>query len=213
MWCAFHPEKIADAQCPVCGRGCCAACLPAGTDPPLCPECRARLAVPVAETPAVAPPPTPMASSAPTIVEPITETPPVAPPPTPAIPTVVEPGTPPPLKMPLPYMQDDETPLPLPPPPIPVLPPMNRQLYDGPTLKCKEATEALTLAILGILCGLGIFFAPFALAKAMTAKRLIAEDPTLEGDSTATAAMVIAIISLVFSVLVFVWLMFGASSS
>ena len=65
------------------------------------------------------------------------------------------------------------------------------------TRPCKEASNALTIAIIGIFC-FGIILGPVAIVKASKAKKLIADDPTLTGEGKATAAMIIGILVLVF---------------
>jgi hypothetical protein len=63
------------------------------------------------------------------------------------------------------------------------------------TKPCKEAKDALVMAIIGLFC-FGIILEPLAIAKALKAKKLIADDPTLTGSEMATAALVIAIAGL-----------------
>jgi hypothetical protein len=70
----------------------------------------------------------------------------------------------------------------------------------GPRGVCEEAGSALKYAIIGIFC-FGIILEPIALIKALNAKKQIAANPNLEGSGKATAAMIIAIISLVLWVL------------
>jgi len=69
----------------------------------------------------------------------------------------------------------------------------------GPVLAvtgtCKEAKEALQFAIIGLFC-FGIVLEPIAISKALKAKKVIAEDPSLGGSGMATAALVIAVIGL-----------------
>jgi hypothetical protein len=55
---------------------------------------------------------------------------------------------------------------------------------------CKEASEALKYALLGIFC-FGIVLEPMAITKALAARRLIQEDPTLSGAGKANAALVL----------------------
>jgi hypothetical protein len=61
---------------------------------------------------------------------------------------------------------------------------------------CKEAKDALIMAILGLFC-FGIILGPVAIVKASKAKKMIARDPALGGEGMATAAMVIGVIVLV----------------
>ncbi len=63
-------------------------------------------------------------------------------------------------------------------------------------IPCKEASNALLFAIIGIFC-LGIILEPYAISRALEAKKLMAEDPRLTGESKATAAITIGIIGLV----------------
>ncbi len=81
--------------------------------------------------------------------------------------------------------------------------------HDRPPV-CPEAKTALILALVSIFCG-GILVAPFAISKALSAKRTIADDPRLGGSSQATAALVIGmfvvvvwIIALALGLLVFI---------
>lgn len=60
---------------------------------------------------------------------------------------------------------------------------------------CKEATEALTMAIIGLLI-CGIILEPMAISKANKAKAKIAADPTLTGSGKVTAAITIGVIGL-----------------
>ena len=72
--------------------------------------------------------------------------------------------------------------------------------YQGMPMKCKEASEALTYAIVGLFC-CGIILEPIAFIKATKAKEMIAMNPNLEGASTAQAAYVISIVGMVLWVL------------
>lgn len=63
-------------------------------------------------------------------------------------------------------------------------------IEEEPTIPCKEAGEALTMAIFSIFC-FGIILAPMALFKASKARKIIAADPRLQGSGKVTAAMVI----------------------
>jgi hypothetical protein len=69
-----------------------------------------------------------------------------------------------------------------------------------PTIPCKEATEALICAIVGIFC-FGIILGPVALFKASKARKLMAEDPRLAGAGKVTAATIIAVFVLIFWVI------------
>lgn len=70
-------------------------------------------------------------------------------------------------------------------------------VVEEATIPCKEATEALTYAIVGIFC-CGIILEPYALMKAREAKRIIEMNPQMTGSGKATAATVIAIVGLIF---------------
>jgi hypothetical protein len=69
-----------------------------------------------------------------------------------------------------------------------------------PNQPCPEAGEALKYAIIGIFC-FGFILGPMAISKALKAKKMIAEDPSLSGGGKATAALVIGILDVVFFVL------------
>tara|TARA_B100000609_G_C17170849_1_gene411560 strand:- start:84 stop:410 length:327 start_codon:yes stop_codon:yes gene_type:complete len=64
------------------------------------------------------------------------------------------------------------------------------------TIPCKEANDALILAIVGLFC-FGIILEPLALIKASKAKKMIAENPRMTGSGKATAATIIGSIVLV----------------
>jgi hypothetical protein len=69
-------------------------------------------------------------------------------------------------------------------------------IYNGPKTTPKSATNALIAAIVGFfICG--IILGPLAISKANEAKREIKADPSLQGEGTATAALVIGIIDIV----------------
>lgn len=68
--------------------------------------------------------------------------------------------------------------------------------FVQPSIPCKEANEALTYSLIGIIC-LGIILEPIAIIKALRAKRLIAENPQLSGAGKANAALIIGIVSLI----------------
>lgn len=65
------------------------------------------------------------------------------------------------------------------------------------TVPCKEARDALSLAILSLFC-FGFILGPLAIAKASNAKALIAADPELSGSGKATAAQIIGGLALAF---------------
>ncbi len=69
-------------------------------------------------------------------------------------------------------------------------------IAEEATMPCKEASEALIYAIIGLFC-FGIILGPMAIVKASKAKKMIAMNPRLTGSGKATAAMVIGIIGLV----------------
>ena len=78
-------------------------------------------------------------------------------------------------------------------------------IQDAPAVEesmvpCKEASEALTYAIIGIFC-FGIILEPIALLKASKAKKLIRMNPNLTGGGKATAATIIAVIALILWIL------------
>lgn len=66
---------------------------------------------------------------------------------------------------------------------------------QGPAGVCDEANEALKYALIGIVC-FGIILEPIAIAKALKAKKMIRENPRLEGSGKATAALIIGITAL-----------------
>ncbi len=69
--------------------------------------------------------------------------------------------------------------------------------YQPPIIPqaCKEANEALIASIIGIFCCAPILD-PFAIYKALQAKKRIRENPYLTGDGIATGAIIVAIIGL-----------------
>ncbi len=67
---------------------------------------------------------------------------------------------------------------------------------DEATIPCKEANDALIMAIIGIFC-FGIILEPLALIKASKAKKMIAENPAMTGSGKATAATIIGVIGLI----------------
>jgi len=66
---------------------------------------------------------------------------------------------------------------------------------QGPAGVCEEANEALKYALIGIVC-FGIILEPIAISKAFKAKRMIKENPRLEGSGKATAALIIGFTAL-----------------
>lgn len=73
-------------------------------------------------------------------------------------------------------------------------------LAETGTIPCKEASEALTYAIVGIFC-FGIILEPIALLKASKAKKMLELNPQLTGSGKVTAARIIATIALILWVL------------
>jgi hypothetical protein len=63
------------------------------------------------------------------------------------------------------------------------------------TAKCKDARDALKLALLGFVC-FGIVVEPIAIAKALKAKTLIKNDPSLSGKGVADASLFVAVCGL-----------------
>lgn len=68
-------------------------------------------------------------------------------------------------------------------------------LVEEATLQFKEANDALTYSIVGLFC-FGIILEPIALSKALKAKKMIDQNPRLQGSGKVTAAIVISIIGL-----------------
>lgn len=68
------------------------------------------------------------------------------------------------------------------------------------SVPCKEAGEALTMAIISLFC-FGFILGPLAIAKASKAKALIEADPELTGSGKATAAQIIGGLALAFWIL------------
>ena len=73
-------------------------------------------------------------------------------------------------------------------------------IVEEATIPCKEASEALKYAIIGIFC-FGIILEPIAISKAMKAKKMIEMNPRLTGSGKATAAMIIGCVALVLWVI------------
>lgn len=76
-------------------------------------------------------------------------------------------------------------------------------MVEEATIPCKEAGEALKLAIIGLLCC--VFLQFVAIPKALKAKKMIEANPRLTGSGQATAALVISVISIVLFVLSMIW--------
>jgi hypothetical protein len=76
-------------------------------------------------------------------------------------------------------------------------------VMEQATKPCEEATEALTLAFIGIFC-IGIIVGPMAILKAMKARKLIRANPALTGYGKTTAALIIATFELLLWILGFV---------
>lgn len=69
-------------------------------------------------------------------------------------------------------------------------------IYHGPKVNAPGAVASLVYAIIGLfLCG--IILGPVAIAKANSAKRLMASNPTYGGSGLATAGMIIGIIDVI----------------
>jgi len=68
-------------------------------------------------------------------------------------------------------------------------------VLEEATIPCKEAGEALTLAIFSLFC-CGPVLGPMAMVKAHKAREMINEDPRLIGAGKANAAMIIGIAAL-----------------
>jgi hypothetical protein len=60
----------------------------------------------------------------------------------------------------------------------------------------EDATEALKYAVIGIFC-LGIILAPIAISKALEARRKIRNNPGMQGEGKANAALIISFMVLV----------------
>ena len=69
-------------------------------------------------------------------------------------------------------------------------------IIEEPSIPCKEANEALTLAIVGLFC-CSLIFGPIAISKALQAKKLIQADSRLAGTEKANAAIITGIISFI----------------
>jgi hypothetical protein len=71
---------------------------------------------------------------------------------------------------------------------------------EAASIPCPAAKEAVMLAIVGFLC-FGFVLGPIAIVKALTAKKLIAADPRLQGAGMATAGLVLGIFSTFWGVI------------
>ena len=69
----------------------------------------------------------------------------------------------------------------------------------GPKGTCEEASAALKYALIGILC-FGFILGPVAIFKGLAAKKIIAQNPGLEGSGKATAAIIIGVIVLILNI-------------
>jgi CheY-like chemotaxis protein len=65
------------------------------------------------------------------------------------------------------------------------------------TRPCKEASDALKYAIVGVFC-FGIIFGPMAIYNGIQARKAITNDPHLTGSGKANAAMIIGSIVVLF---------------
>jgi hypothetical protein len=63
---------------------------------------------------------------------------------------------------------------------------------DGPVGVCEEAGSALKYSLIGLII-LPFILQPIAIFKALKARKMIAQNPRLEGAGKATAALVIGI--------------------
>ncbi|HEX9045386.1 MAG TPA: hypothetical protein VF988_00045 [Verrucomicrobiae bacterium] len=73
-------------------------------------------------------------------------------------------------------------------------------IAEEATIPCKEASEALTYAIIGLFC-FGIILEPVAISKALKAKKMMELNPRLTGSGKVTAALIIAVIGLLLWIL------------
>lgn len=85
-------------------------------------------------------------------------------------------------------------------------------MAQGPLGVCEEANQALKYALIGIIC-FGIILEPIAIVKALKAKRIIAENPRLEGAGKATAALIIGCAALGLWILSIILKVNAASSA
>ncbi len=70
--------------------------------------------------------------------------------------------------------------------------------YGGGPVDCPLAGEALKYALVGLLC-CGIILGPLAIKKGLDAKKMIAMTPGMTGEGKATAAIIVGILDVVFS--------------
>jgi hypothetical protein len=75
-----------------------------------------------------------------------------------------------------------------------------RPMIEEVMIPCKEASDALKYAIIGLFC-FGIILEPIAIVKAAQARKIIALNPRLAGSGKANAALIIAIVGLVLWIL------------
>jgi hypothetical protein len=80
-------------------------------------------------------------------------------------------------------------------------------IQEKVTLPCKEASDALKFAIIGLIF-IGIILEPIAILKALRAKKIIITNPRLTGSGKATAALIIGIIYLLLVILLILALNF-----
>jgi hypothetical protein len=74
---------------------------------------------------------------------------------------------------------------------------------QGPAGVCEEAGEALKYSIIGLFC-FGFILGPIGVSKALKAKKMIRENPRLEGSGKATAALIVGIVATILSILMIV---------
>ncbi|MBN1918370.1 MAG: hypothetical protein JW889_10695 [Verrucomicrobia bacterium] len=67
---------------------------------------------------------------------------------------------------------------------------------DAAMIPCKEASDALKYAIIGIFC-LGIILGPVAISKALQARKMMETNPRLSGSGKASAAIFIGIVAII----------------
>ncbi len=81
-------------------------------------------------------------------------------------------------------------------------------IYHGPKVNAPGAVSSLVFGLVGLFfCG--IILGPVAISKSGSAKRAMAEDPTLGGQGLATAGQVLGILDIVFFVILFLVKMAG----
>lgn len=115
-------------------------------------------------------------------------------------PPAVQPA--PPLQQAPILQQSLQAPPPGTPPPIPPTGLSGGAVQQG-IFPCKEASEALTFAIVGLFI-FGIILGPIAIVKANKASKMIQADPRLQGAGKVTAAYIIGILIILAHVLLFV---------